>query len=115
MNLFEKQRVFSVKVAELILQATKMGYYVTLGEAWRPDAMAKINADKGIGIDNSLHKIRLAIDINLFLDGKFLVFSKDYKKLGDWWEAQSTTQHQCCWGGRFNDGNHFSISHNGVK
>lgn len=115
MNLIQKQKVFSVKVAELLLRAKELGYEVTLGEAWRPPETAALYATQGKGISKSLHTSRLAIDINLFYEGKLLSLSEQYKALGTWWEGQSTDLYTCVWGGRFNDGNHFSIEHGGVK
>jgi hypothetical protein len=114
-TLFEKQTEFSVLVARLILQAVDMGYQVKIGEVLRPKEMAQIYAARGIGVKNSLHIIQLAIDLQLFLGGEFLTHSEDYEPLGLWWEKQSTDDFKCAWGGRFGDGNHFSLEHNGVK
>lgn len=116
-TIFEKQTKFAELSAKLILKAFELGYEVTLGEAWRPDVVAQAYATDGRGIKNSLHRLRLAIDINLFHGGKHLNKSEEYRILGEWWEAQSTKDSLilCCWGGRFGDGNHFSIEHGGVK
>ena len=115
MTLLEKQVTFALKVSSLISQAFDMGYEVTLGEAVRPLEVAEDYAGKGIGIKKSLHCIRLAIDLNLFKDGKYLDKTEDHKPLGEWWEKQSGIDFKCCWGGRFNDGNHYSIELAGVK
>ena len=116
MTLREKQSVFSVLVAKLMLEADRRGYEITLGEAWRPPEMAELYAKQGKGIKNSLHTQRLAIDLNLFKDGVYLGRSEAYRPLGEWWEAQSLKdRYDCCWGGRFGDGNHFSISHGGRR
>lgn len=114
MTLSDKQQRFAVAVARLILKADEMGYGVTLGEAYRTPEQAKLNAQSGKGIANSLHIQRLAIDLNLFKDGVYLTDSASYRPLGEWWE---TYHDECCWGGRFAraDGNHFSWTHNGVK
>lgn len=109
-SLSSKQQKFAFLVGKLILQAYEMGYGVSFGECYRTPEQAALNAAKGIGIKNSLHGIRLAVDINLFKDGKYLARSEDYKILGEWWEAQDP---ECAWGGRFNDGNHFSLKHGG--
>lgn len=112
LTLGQKQRVFARKVAELILQAYRMGYEVTLAEAYRSPETAKAMAKAGKGIENSLHADRLAIDLNLFKDGVWLTDTADHKPLGAWWEAQHA---MCRWGGRFSmgDGNHYSMSHEG--
>ena len=110
MTLQQKQCMFAGMVAKLIVKAGELGYQITLGEAYRPPEQAELMAKQGKGIKNSLHTLRLAIDVNLFKNGTFLTASKDYAELGDWWEEQGGS-----WGGHFNDGNHFSLSHNGVK
>lgn len=115
MTLRQKQSAFTRLVAHLILHAYRQGYELTLGEAYRsPEEAARLEK-AGKGIKASLHTQRLAIDLNLFKDGRFLTSSEDYRPLGLWWEQQSTEGYECCWGGTFADGNHFSISHGGRK
>ncbi|AOM42235.1 M15 family metallopeptidase [Xenorhabdus hominickii] len=112
MTLSEKQQVFAVQVARLILWAEERGYRVTFGEAYRTPEQAKRNVQKGTGIANSLHTQRLAVDLNLFIRGEYQTRSDAYLPLGEYWETLGGT-----WGGRFSrpDGNHFSLAHNGVK
>lgn len=107
MTLGEKQREFSRHVALLILKAYELGYEITFGEAWRSPEEATRR-----GFPNSLHRDRLAIDLNLFKDGVYLTKTEDHRELGEWWEKQHEL---ACWGGRFNDGNHYSFTHNGRK
>lgn len=109
-TLRQKQSRFARMLASLILQAGVMGYEVTMGEAYRSPEQAARNAESGKGIANSLHCIRLATDINLFRGGEYLSSTEDYRPLGEWWESQGGA-----WGGRFNDGNHFSLAHEGRK
>lgn len=115
MSLLEKQKVFTRLLAKLIEHAYSLGYQITLGEAWRPQSTADYYAKIGKGIRNSLHTQRLAVDLNLFKGNKYFTHSKDYKQLGEYWESLSTEEYKCCWGGRFRDGNHFSIEHGGKK
>jgi hypothetical protein len=115
MTLREKQSLFATLAAKLILRAHEMGFAVTLGEAYRSPEEAARLASLGKGIKASLHTQRLAIDLNLFRDGVYLSNVDDYRPLGEWWETQSFDGATCCWGGRFRDGNHFSIGHNGRK
>lgn len=110
MSLGEKQRRFTRMIADLIVYAYKNGYELTWGEAYRTPEQAAINAQKGTGITNSLHCDRLAVDFNLFKDGKYLTSTEDHLPLGEFWESIGGT-----WGGRFNDGNHYSLAHNGRK
>ena len=110
MTLRQKQTKFAQMVAKLLVQAEIFGYEVTLGEAWRSPETCEMYAAQGKGISNSLHQYRLAIDINLFKGGVYLTQTEDYKRLGEWWESIGGS-----WGGRFNDGNHFSLEHNSIK
>lgn len=113
MSMVDKQNRFTGMVAKLIIFAQAKGYQLTFGEAFRTEAQAKLNAANGSGISNSLHLQRLAIDFNLFKDGKYLTATSDYKELGEYWESLDGS-----WGGRFKtrpDGNHFSLEHNGVR
>ena len=90
-------------IARLILHAEQLGYGLTFGDAFRPQ-----NAK--YGKKNSLHKKRLAVDFNLFKNGEYLTKTDDYLILGEYWESIGGS-----WGGRFNDGNHFSLEHEGVR
>lgn len=140
-TLGEKQRDFPVLLAALISWAYAEGYEITLGEAYRSDEQAAINAlgvagrsnladvawragfhqfatalsnnGKNNGIAMSLHQARLAIDLNVFKGGVYLTKSEDYKPLGDKWKSLDVDAR---WGGDFSspDGNHFSLTHGGV-
>ena len=117
LSLGQKQQAFVPLVAKLITEAYTRGYTLTLGEAWRSPQEAARLAKTGAGIAHSLHTQRLAIDLNLFIDGAYQSELEAYRALGEWWEQQSTPDLLCCWGGRFTigDGDHFSIEHDGVK
>lgn len=115
MNLIQKQKAFSERLAKLILHLVAQGYEVTFGECWRPPETAAIYASQGKGISNSLHSQRLAVDLNLFKDGKLLIHTDEYHEAGSFWECLSTDDCVCSWGGDFGDGNHFSIEHNGIR
>lgn len=78
----------------LILYAYELGYEITFGDAW-----AK-NGHK----TNSKHYIRLAIDLNLFKDGKYLESTEAHEPLGKFWESIGGI-----WGGHFEDGNHYEL------
>ncbi len=115
MTLGEKQRLFTKLVGQLIDWSYRNGYEITLGDAYRSPEQAALNAKSGKGIANSLHTQRLAIDLNLFINGVYQVTSEAYKPLGDFWKSLDPS---CCWGGDFAthaDGNHFSITDGGVK
>ena len=109
MTLRQKQSKFAVLYAKLILKAERLGYEVTLGETHRPRSRSRKRG--------SLHTLKLAGDLHLFLHGRYLRDSSAHYSLGKWWERQSTPGVQCCWGGRFKrpDGNHYSVAHGGLK
>lgn len=115
MTLRQKQSKFVELVARLINFAIGEGYELTFGEAYRSIEEAARLAGLKKGIKNSLHIQRLAIDLNLFKDGRYLSSTESHKTLGEWWESQSTSKYECVWGGRFGDGNHYSIAHEGRK
>lgn len=102
-DLLEHQMRFLPMAASLILQAQQMGYGATGGDLYRDSRCP-------YGNPNSLHKHRLAIDLNLFRDGVYLTKSEDHQPLGEWWEGIGGT-----WGGRFNDGNHYSLAWGGMQ
>lgn len=112
MTLRQKQSLFVRLVARLILHATMLDYELTFGEAYRSPEEAARLAKLGKGIKASLHTQRLAIDLNLFREGKYLSSTEAHRALGEWWEAQHPL---CRWGGRFGDGNHYSLEHGGRK
>jgi len=103
--LGDRQRLFARMLPRLIDKAHDLGFEVTLGDAHR----SKIEA-KRLGFENSNHTRCLAIDLNLFKNGIYLAETDDHMPLGLWWEQQ----HELCrWGGRFNDGNHYSFEWRG--
>lgn len=99
-TLGQKQRKFTFMVHQLIQFAYEAGYELTFGDAF---------AETGHK-ENSNHYIRLAIDLNLFKDGKYLTRTSDHQELGAYWELLGGS-----WGGHFNDGNHYSLEHNGRR
>lgn len=115
LTLGEKRKLFMKMLPRLLDKALDLGYEVEGGELLRPQATADYYASIGKGISRSLHRLGLAIDLLLFRDGVYLQLTEDYRDLGEWWESQSTDTARCCWGGHFNDGDHFSIEHEGVR
>ena len=98
-------------VPGLIDKALELGFEITLGDAFRdPRLHGEVGVKKGYGHPKSAHKMKLAIDINLFKNGKYLGSTEAHQELGEWWESQGGT-----WGGRFFDGNHYSLEHGGIK
>jgi hypothetical protein len=122
MKLFELQQIFAVNVAKLILFINEQGHTCRFGEAWRTPEQAKWNAERGIGIVNSLHCDRLAVDLLLSKDGVWITTREPYIPFGQYWESLNSLNR---WGGDWNnneiedkgdgDPNHFSMSPDGVR
>jgi len=111
LSLGNKQRDFTLMISKLIMFSYGEGYELTFGDAYRdPRLHGGLGEKKGYGHHKSNHKQRLAVDFNLFKDGVYLTSTEDHKILGEYWESIGGT-----WGGRFNDGNHYSLEHNGYK
>jgi len=98
-NLQIAQFQFAQHVAKLIEHIYDNNYLCTLGEAYRTKEQAQWYADKGLGIVDSYHCKRLAIDLNLFdRNESYLTNGKPYEQFGIYWESLS---HENVWGGRF--------------
>ena len=113
MTLGEKQRVFTLLIAKLVAFAYSEGFELTFGDAYRdPRVHGAVGVKKTYSSANSVHKDRLAVDFNLFKNGKFLTSSEDHKALGTYWK---TLHEDCRWGGDFSkpDGNHYSMAWQG--
>lgn len=110
-SLGEAQRALPPMVAKLIIFAYKQGYELTLGDAYRdPRVHGEFGKKQGYSHSKSNHKRRLAIDLNLFRNGVYLTSSEAHRPLGEYWESLGGA-----WGGRFSDGNHYSIEYQGIK
>jgi hypothetical protein len=113
MTLGQKQRHFTRLVGLLIEWAYQNGFELTFGDAYRDPRLHGVLGEKlGYGHPSSGHKQRLAVDLNLFIDGQYQSLTEPYRPLGEYWESLGGS-----WGGRFKkpDGNHFSIEHEGVQ
>lgn len=102
LTLREKQSKFASLIPILILYAYSQGYEITFGDAW---------ANTG-HIRGSFHYKRLAIDLNLFKNGRYLARTEDHKLLGKFWKSLDK---ECTWGGDFTnqrDGDHYSYGEN---
>ena len=98
--------MFAGLVPRLIDEAHRLGFEVVIGDVHR-----SVEEATRLGFPNSNHTRCLAIDLNLFRDGKYLTKTEDHLPLGAWWEEQ----HELCrWGGHFNDGNHYSLEWKGT-
>lgn len=114
-DLTDKQEKFPPLLAQLITFAYSKGYRIRGGEWWRSPEQAALNAQHHTGIANSLHTLRLAVDLEAVKEGVLLTRSEDYAELGTYWK---TLDPDCRWGGDFKsrpDGNHFSLTWGGIQ
>lgn len=104
MKLLEKQFKFTRAIGHLIKFAFNNGYFLTFGDAFRDSRCP-------YGHKKSLHRMRLAVDFNLFIDGEYITSSKhtawvvlhaEWDRLGG---AKMIKK----------DANHFSFGHGGVR
>lgn len=96
MTLNEKQHIFAMNVAKLLLHVESLNLTCSIGEIFRSREQAEIYVAQGKGILDSQHCKKLAVDLFLFSNGKFLQEKNDYKLLGEYWESLDRSNR---WGG----------------
>ena len=125
MTLREKQSLFLNNVSKLITWAFENGYQLTIGEGLRTSEQQLLYFEGysiqkiGSGLHfvqtarktktmDSKHLNKLAIDLNLFIDGIYQSDSKAYKPLAEYWKSLNPANDAgYFWGW---DGNHFQMN-----
>jgi len=107
MTLGEKQRMFTLMIARLILHAEMLGYRLTFGDAYRDDRVT-------YGHPNSVHRKRLAVDLNLFKlseseSWEYISDGAEHTPLHDYWDSIGGSERI------HDDMNHYSLEHGGVR
>ena len=133
MSLGSKQERFTRMLSSLLAFSEDSGYEIRMGDVWAHDLTPIISfltsllqyipdhllndywqvlniLKESRHSENSLHYLKLAADVNLFRDGRYLDSTEDHLPLGEFWESIGGS-----WGGRFHDGNHYSLEHGGFK
>lgn len=88
MGLANLQSEFLCDVAKLILWAKEQGFQLTGGELFRTPEQQEIYIKTGKSkTSNSKHLKRLAIDLNLFIDGQYMTDKESYKPLAEYWKS----------------------------
>ena len=100
-ELLDRQIEFSRKLATLTY------WMMCEGIAWK--------LGRGLCCENcskptSLHRLSLAVDLLLFVDGVYQTETEAYRAIGEKWESLGGS-----WGGRWGDGNHLSLSYGGYR
>lgn len=142
-QLRQLQWEFLLCLAKLIAEIERRGWTAAGGELKRSDEQAEINAmgednrkklagiavehgftqfaeavlnnGKANGIRLTEHGNKLALDLDLFINGEYQATSEAHRPLGEHWK---TLHPLARWGGDFQprpDGNHYSFEYNGVK
>lgn len=97
-----------MKYLSMLIEYTySLGHELTLGEGY-------VSSGKG-HMAGSLHYIRLAQDLNLFVGGKYITGAHPvWDQLGKYWLSLDPL---CAWGGNFSskDYNHVSLAHGGKQ
>jgi hypothetical protein len=99
-ELRDKRALFTSLVPRLINKMIGDGYTPLIGK----DGLKHK--------ENSLHYEGLAVDIDLFKGDAYLTGTGDHRVFGEFWESLDVG---CRWGGRFGDGNHYSVTYQGRK
>ena len=111
MSLRKRQSQFALNVAFLILEAEKRGYEITLGDAFRDKRVhGEYGEEKGYSHPKSTHKVKLAIDLNLFKDGHYISNDEGHRELHEFWVEK-------CGGSPMieKDPNHYSYEYQGIR
>lgn len=107
MTLGQKQRLFAKFTGMLITWAYENGYELSTGDGLRDErAFGAMGEDGPYGNKYSNHKLKLAHDWNLYIDGKYQEDTEAHRPLGEYWESLHPANR---WGGRYKDGNHYEL------
>lgn len=114
MSLAKKQQRFTQRIGQLITMAYKLGYALTRGDGYRdPRVHGEWGQKESYAAAYSCHKLRLADDFNLWVDGKLIEGDHPaWHTLGNYWEYLDMDS---AWGGRWGDYGHFSFEYQGYK
>ena len=100
MTLGDKRRRFTEAIALLTLYARYKGWYLAVD-------MAKRCMNCTVGDEDSVHKLGLAEDMNLYIDGIYIEDSTGHDELHDLWDLLGGAPRILA------DMNHYSFKHNG--
>jgi hypothetical protein len=88
MSLVNEQAAFLLDMCRLVQHATSLGFTLTAGELYRTPEQQEIYVKTGRSQTmNSLHLQRLAVDFNIFKDGKLVGDKNVLSPLGAYWES----------------------------
>jgi hypothetical protein len=124
LTLRQKQSLFVSMIGQLILWSYQQGFEFTFSDG-SIDPFRKVRLKDGttvagardlVHMEDGLHYRRLAMDLNLFIDGVWIQDGDHpaWKSIGTKWEGMHPL---AAWGGRFKsrDSNHFSLRDGGKE
>lgn len=86
MSLRSKQHIFLLNTAKLIFWLNENGYETTAGELYRTQEQQDIYYKNRLSkVKFSKHQERLAIDLNIFKNGKLLTDKPQYLPIHMYW------------------------------
>jgi len=129
MILGERQELFMRLLPRLLDKAHELGFDLRGGDlfrdarlhgqtgeedlmAWLLDIASDVFSkaeDAGYGYYGNVssnHKLKCAIDLNLFKDGEYLTTTADHFALGSFWDDLHPNTR---WGGHYDDANHYEL------
>lgn len=109
-ELVDTQNRFALNLGFLYLEFEKRGLIYTLGDSYRdPRVFGEVGESKGYGHKNSCHKLRLAQDINIIVDGKLIEDDEYHRDMHEFWQFR-------CGGAKMikHDPNHYSFKYRGM-
>jgi hypothetical protein len=121
-TLGQRRRLFSRLIIRVLDEMDRRGYEFSLDEGFVGRSIDKPTEDTPHRRDGG-HLKGIALDVNLFRcecqpahvspcpTPRYLTRTEDHEPFGLYWEALHPL---CRWGGRFADGNHYSLEHGGV-
>jgi hypothetical protein len=116
-SLHERQVLLVRCLSKLYDYACQHGYELTLAEGGVQERRRTRDGhlvDDGVHMRASLHYIRLAQDLNLFVNGEWIAAGTHpaWRDLGELWLGLDPL---CRWGGNFRSGDacHFSVTYEG--
>ena len=109
MSVVDSQAAFLLDMCKLVEYSTGLGFVLTAGELYRTPEQQEIYMKTGRSQTmDSLHLKRLAVDFNIFKDGKLCYDKAALAPLGAFWESLHPLN---SWGGngrKLVDTPHFS-------
>lgn len=99
MSLGKEQELFMRDFAKLLNFLHESGYEVRGGELERTQTMQEIYVKQGKSKTmRSNHLRRLAVDLHIFKDGRWLQEKSELSNIGEYWESLNEANR---WGGNF--------------